>query len=312
LTEYRVSWRQVAGLTDDALSALIAADEIHVLVDLGGHTAGNRLGVFVRQPAPMQVGYLGYPTITGLPTIRFRITDWVVDPEPEEYSGSEAPLRLPDSYFCYRPPANAPNVGVRPNPGMFTFGSFNNLAKISPATLRLWAAVLKAVPASRLLLKNKSLADEVLRREFARRCADAGIDQNRLDLLAWQAATQSHLETYRDVDIALDTFPYNGATTSCEALWMGVPVVTRAGTTHASRMGASILRAAGHPQFVASTEERYVEICARLAEDRTLLAGLRRQARAHLSASALMDEPRFVAGFSAALRQAWKAQQHEG
>jgi predicted O-linked N-acetylglucosamine transferase (SPINDLY family) len=184
-----------------------------------------------------------------------------------------------------------------------TFGSFNNLAKMSPATIALWAAALKAVPQSRLLIKSKALRDDSVRRSLTEKFAQAGLDPERLMVLPWEATTQGHLNVYGEVDIALDTVPYNGATTTCEALWMGVPVVTLIGRTHAGRMGASILRAAGLGCYVATTATEFVDICVRLANERSALIELREHGRERLRASALMDEAAFVRGFEAALRQ---------
>jgi protein O-GlcNAc transferase len=302
-----VQWRHVTGVSDEAAANQIRDDAIDILVDLGGHTGGNRLGIFALNPAPVQVTYLGYPTTVGLPTIGYRITDWVVDPYAEERS-CERPLRMPISYFCFRPAADAPEVAPRSDTSAFTFGSFNNLGKVSGHTLRLWASVLHVVPGSILLLKNKSLSDAQLRHEIEQRFRALGVAPERLALRAWEHSTRSHLSTYAEVDVALDTFPYNGATTTCEALWMGVPVVTLAGATHASRMGASILTAARQEAWIARGDTAFVERCIELARDRTALAAKRGAARSLLSRSALLDEERFVAAFADTLRDAWRTQ----
>lgn len=304
LSGYATRWTSIAGIGDGPAADLVRRDGLHVLIDLAGHTAGNRLRMFARNPAPQQATYLGYPTTVGLPHIRYRITDGIVDPEQAAPMSAEIPVRLPNSYFCFRPTSEAPEVGPLPlrKNGRITFGSFNNLAKVSPGTLRLWAAVLDAVPESTVILKNRSLIDGTLSEEIARRFALAGGDTRRLVLRPWSPETRSHLEAYNDIDVALDTFPYNGATTTCEALWMGVPVVTRSGSTHASRMGASILGAAGYPALVANTEQAYVERCVELAGDAKALAGFREQARPQLRRSALMDERSFVQAFAHALR----------
>jgi predicted O-linked N-acetylglucosamine transferase (SPINDLY family) len=263
---------------------------------VAGHTGGARLGVFVRRAAPVQVTFLGYPTATGIDVMDYRVTDARVDPPGADDAGPEAPLRLPHSYFCYRPPADAPPVGPLPAPGAghVTFGSFNNLAKASAATLDLWAAVLRAVPASRLVLKNRSLVDSVTRMRIAERLDARGVDPARLAMSGWEAATHSHLAWYHRVDVALDSFPYNGATTTCEAMWMGVPVVSLTGATHAARMGCSILAAAGAADLAVESPAAFVDRCVALVADLPALAARRAALRATLAASPLLDEEPYV------------------
>ncbi len=305
--EYAKEWRGIAGLTDDAVAELVRRDRIDILVDLAGHTADNRLGVFALAPAPVQATYLGYPTTTGLPAIDYRISDEIVDPEGGEMRNTEKLLRLSPSYFCYRPPVDAPSIGPLPmvDTNAPVFGSFNALNKLSSTTVQIWARVLKAVPDSRLLLKNKSLSDSGFRQATAARFAAEGIDARQLEFVAWEKHTDNHLAIYNRVDIALDTFPYNGATTTCEALWMGVPVVSLQGNTHASRMGASILRAAGFGDLVTASAEAFVDRCRALAGNANELARYRLQARERMRASALLDEVRFTRNFERALARMW-------
>jgi predicted O-linked N-acetylglucosamine transferase (SPINDLY family) len=301
-------WVDAAGLSHEALAERVRADRVDVLVDLAGHTGGNRLPAFALRPAPVQMSWLGYPTVTGLRAIDYRLTDAVVDPPEEDGTAldAERPLRLPASYFCYRPLADAPAVGplpARSGEGP-TFGSFNNLMKVSPRTLDLWAAVLHAVPRSRLVIKNRALVDPVTRMRIAERFAARDVGPERLVLTGWEADSARHLDWYNRVDIALDTFPYNGATTTCEALWMGVPVASLAGGTHASRMGASILGAAGLADWVARSEAELVALCVRRAGELDALAALRAGLREQLRATPLLDEPAFARAFEALIEGA--------
>ncbi len=285
-------WRDVARLSDAAAADLVRADEIDVLVDLGGHTAGNRLGVFARRPAPVQVAYLGYPATTGMAALDFRLTDAVADPPGmTEPFHTERLLRLAGGAWAYRPPADVPAVAPRPG-GPVTFGSFNNLPKVTPAVLATWAAILTAVPDSRLVLKALGLAGAAGRAYVLRHLA--GVDPGRVDLLPWTRDAASHLSLYDRVDVALDPFPYNGTTTTCEALWMGVPVVTLAGHSHAGRVGASLLSHAGLGEGVAGSVGWYVRLAVELAAGAGRRAELRRSLRGQASASPLGDVARLA------------------
>lgn len=303
-------WIECHALSDDALYRRIVADGIDILIDLSGHTSHSRLPVFAFASAPVQIGYLGYPTVSGVPQMDFRITDAVIDPmgAPDESSmlASDRPLRLPGSMFCYQP-GDAPDVTALPalRHGHITFGSFNNISKITDHTLTLWADVMNAVPGSRLLLKAASMAQASNRANIEQFMSARGIAADRLQLMHRMPDTRSHLEVYGHVDIALDSYPYNGATTTCEALWMGVPVVTRAGRTHTSRMGASILTAIGQSDWVGASDADYIAIATRLAHDTNLLSTWRARARTQLQASPLMDSQRFTRDFERLLEQAW-------
>jgi len=296
-------WRNVFGKPARMVAELIARDEVDILIDLAGHSAENRLDVFAYAPAPMQVTYLGYPTTTGLRAMHYRLTDWVVDPENAETLSTESLLRLPDSYFCYMAPEEAPEVSNLPalSRTCVTFGSFNNMAKITPTTFRVWARVLRAVPESRLRLKNRSLEDAMVRSDVLQQMIRNGVDPDRVELRGWESGRTSHFALYNDIDIALDTLPYNGATTTCEAMWMGVPVVTLRGPTHASRMAASILSAAGTVEHIAENEEGYVNICRMLASDRAKLSAMRASLRSRLASSPLMNHTRFARNFERTL-----------
>jgi predicted O-linked N-acetylglucosamine transferase (SPINDLY family) len=219
---------------------------------------------------------------------------------------AEQPLCLPRSMFCYRPPS-APDIGPVPalRNGSVTFGSFNNVAKLSDHTLALWARTLHAVPGSRLMLKSASITSTATRDNVVAFMGRHGIGADRLQLVARIDHRDGHLALYNEIDIALDPFPYNGATTTCEALWMGVPVVSQRGRTHASRMGASILGAAGQAGWVTEDDAAFVCTAAQLAADVEGLASWRRHARERLRASPLLDEPGFARCFEAALERAW-------
>lgn len=301
-------WVPCASMTDDELLRKIRSDRIDVLIDLSGTTADGRPEVLAQRAAPMQVTYLGYPTTTGIPTVDFRVTDGLIDPVGNDANSTESLLRCFRTMFCYRPDSS-PALGESPHlrNGYVTFGSFNNLTKVSECTLSLWAAVLKMVPCSRLLLKTKALADAEVQRVVYDRFLELGVPRDRLVLSPWRPDVRSHLEVYQDVDIALDTFPYCGATTTCEALWSGVPVITLRGRTHTSRMGASILCAVGHSEWIADSVEDYVALASTLARQSGALTAFRASAREQMQASALMDGAAFAQDFEDLLFQGWHA-----
>jgi protein O-GlcNAc transferase len=285
-------WRDICKVGDEEAARLIAADGIDILVDLAGHTSGNRLPLFARKPAPLQVTWLGYPDTTGLPEMDYRITDRLADPPGRtELFHSERLIRLERSFCCYLPPELSPAVGPLPRlaSGRVTFGSFNNLAKVTPEVIALWARVLQAVPGSSLLMKCAPLGDpEVCARILAGFSA-GGVAAGRIELHPGNPSPAEHLAQYHRVDIALDTFPYNGTTTSCEALWMGVPVVTLAGTRHAARTGVSILTNCGMAELIGQTPDHYVAIASELARDAGKLQELRAGLRGMMRLSPLMD-----------------------
>ena len=284
--------------SDAQLAERIAADDVDVLIDLSGLTSGARLGVFQRRPARCQITYLGYPTSTGVDCFDARVTDAVIDPPGAEPLSSEPLLRTRTTMFCYRPGA-LPNVAPLPAKakGVITFGSFNNLAKAGRHTLSLWCEVLRSIPESRLLLKAQSLQQHGNRELLKRYFAVHGIDPQRIDVQPWIADVQMHLATYDEVDIGLDTFPFNGATTTCEALVMGVPTVTLRGRTHPARMGASILGAVGLHECIAEDDRGFIHRAASLARDVGWLAATRSGLRERVFASPLMDHASFTGDF---------------
>jgi predicted O-linked N-acetylglucosamine transferase (SPINDLY family) len=311
LRELAAHWLSTVGMSHESLAERIVADEIDVLVDLAGHTAGNRLPVFARKPAPVQISWLGYPNTTGLSTMDYRLVDAITDPPGEaDRLATETLIRLDGGFLCFEPAADAPNPGAPPciAADAVTFGSFNNLAKLSAPTLDVWTEILARVPDSRLLLKASGLEDETIRRDFLARFGRRGVDLERIDLLGRAERLSDHLALYGQVDVALDPFPYNGTTTTCEALWMGVPVVTVLGDRHAGRVGASLLMQVGLSEWVATSAEHYIELARTLASDRDHLSLLRRTMRARMSISSLCDARSFArkmeATYRARLRQA--------
>jgi predicted O-linked N-acetylglucosamine transferase (SPINDLY family) len=247
--------------------------------------------------------WLGYPNTTGLRTIDYRITDGVADPAGEDAHYSEALLRLDGCFLSYQPVTDAPEVAPLPalKNGHVTFGSFNNFSKINPSVLQLWAEVLKQVPGSRLLLKCPALTDATVQARVSATLQILGIGAERVDLLGHTRTRQEHLALYARVDIALDTFPYNGTTTTCEALWMGVPVLSLVGQRHAGRVGTSLLSAAGLADWLADTPEAFVSTACKRAGDSDTLAHLRASLRQQLQASPLCDAEAFTRTFEAGL-----------
>jgi len=302
------NWRETFGADDAAFCAAVAADGIDVLVDCAGHTRGNRLGAFLQRPAPVQLTWLGYPDTTGLPCFDARLVDAVSDPPGDSDAMASEPLaRLEGGFLAYMPPPFAPPVSPPPSDatGVPTFGSFNNLPKISDMSVALWAAVLRAVPEARLAVKALGLAEPAAQERLVARFAEAGIAPARILPIPFDPAVQNHIARYAGIDIALDTTPYNGTTTTCEALWMGVPVVTLAGRRHAARVGASLLTQIGRGDWIADDADAFVRIAAALARDRPALAAIRRDLRRRMSASPLCDGTRLARQIEALCRDIW-------
>jgi len=308
LRQRSASWRNLHGLSDDAADKVVRADAPDLLVDLAGHSAGNRLALFARRLAPVQATYLGYPHTTGLPAIDFRFTDAIADPAGEaDRFATERLVRFAPTAWAFQPDPDVPEVSPGPSAAEpITFGSFNNFTKVTDEMLRVWAALLDRVPRSRLLLKSRFLDEPAVAALVRARVRAAGLDEQRVELAPPVPQLRGHLETYARVDVALDPFPYHGTTTTCEALWMGVPVVTLAGDRHAARVGCSLLTAVGHPEWIARTEDDYVALAADLAADRRRLQELRSSLRPAMRASPLLDHAGQAARFGAALRNCWR------
>ena len=298
-------WRSLVGLSDARAADLIREDRIDILVDLSMHTARNRLLVFARKPAPVQMTYLAYCSSTGLDTVDYRLTDPYLDPPGmDESVYTEQTVRLPETYWCYQQSVATPEVGPPPalRQGFVTFGCLNNFCKISAGALAVWAEILRAVPHSQLLLHAHEGSH---RQELQGRLAREGIAAGRVRF-AGKTSVEAYFELYQQIDIALDPFPYNGGTTTCDTLWMGVPVVSLAGQTGVGRAGLSILSNIGLPELVARSEVEYVRIAVALAEDIGRLGALRATLRGRMERSPLMDAPRFARGVEAAYRQMWR------
>lgn len=299
-------WRDLSRSDDVQAASMIAADGIDVLVDLCGHTGGSRMGIFARRPAPVQMSYLGYSHSTGLHAMNYIIVDGEVAPPGSEVLFTEKLLRLSPSLFCFAAPAEAPPVSARPVDKPIVFGSYNNAAKLSPSAIALWIALLRAVPQAKLRLKAAIFSDSYEAARFTNLFASGGIDANRLDFAPLSPRHEQMLAEFALVDIALDPVPYNGATTTCLALWMGVPVVSLAGEGYSTRMGASLLKTIGQPDWVAGSAEEYIAIAQHLARDRGALQHHRATLRQRMQASPLMDGPSFTRKLEALYRQAWR------
>jgi predicted O-linked N-acetylglucosamine transferase (SPINDLY family) len=301
-------WRAVADLDDPALAELVRNDRIDILVDLTGHTGGNRVQVLCHRPAPVQCTYMGYANTTGIPACQYRFVDALTDPPGAERFATEELIRLEGCFLCYAPPRHAPDVAPPPHKasGHITFGSFNTHAKVSEAVWDAWARILGRVPTARLFLKNLSLGDESVRARARLALERRGIDPARVEMRGETRGKDEHMATYARVDVALDTFPYNGTTTTMEALWMGVPVVSVAGNTHVSRVGVSLLTNLGLGELLAPTRDEYVETAVRLAHDSRRLEHYRSTLRDRVRNSPLCDAPAFVRRLENVYRSLWR------
>jgi len=291
-------WRPIHNLNDDQAAALIREDRIDILVDLAGHTDRNRLMIFPRRPAPVQVNWLGYPNTTGLDAFDYRLVDAITDPPGySDRFASETLQRLPSGFLCYRGYEEAPPVAPTPclENGHITFGSFNNLTKVTRKVVDLWCRILKELPTARLILKSHQLEDQELRDHYVAWFQENGIDPARVEMFARIPGLADHLNFYGRVDIALDSFPYNGTTTTCEALWMGVPVLAMDGNSHRARVSKSILHRIGLPELVAADEAGLLAKAVALAGQPQRLQEMRQGMRARMGQSPLCDERGFAA-----------------
>jgi predicted O-linked N-acetylglucosamine transferase (SPINDLY family) len=301
-------WRPVPGTPAPQLVEIIQKDEIDILVDLGGYTAPAALAMFAMKPAPVQVTYLGYPHTTGMPRMDYRVTDSLADPPgAADEMTSEKIVRLDPCAWCYHPSPHAPPVEPRNAGEPITFGTFNAVAKINEPLVALWAKLLHANPGARMYLKAGGFAEEAGCRRVGEMFARQGIDHSRIRMTGQVLSPALHLGMYQPIDIALDTFPYHGTTTTCEALWMGVPVIALAGQTHASRVGVSLLTNCGLTDLIAASEERYIDLATRLAADRERLNHLRQSLRPTLQNSPLGDGKAFARRLEDAYRTMWRA-----
>ena len=299
-------WRSLCGLNDAEAARVIHADGLHVLIDLSGHTAGNRLGIFAHKPAPVQASWLGYFATTGVAEIDFFVGDSHVAPQEEEHHFCERVIRLPESYLCFTPPQNGVEVGALPahRNGYVTFGCFNNLAKMNHGVVVLWAKVLRAVDGSRLLLKSAQLGDPVIIQNTRDIFGAAGVTPDRL-LFEGPSNRIDYFESFNRVDIALDPFPFPGGTTSVEGLWMGVPVITLRGDRFIAHNGETIAHNSGQSAWIAQDEEDYIRKAVAFSSDLVGLAALRSGLRKQVLGSPLFDSDRFARHFEALVREMW-------
>lgn len=304
------AWTSVHGLSDAEIDARIRADGIDILVDLAGHSGLNRLSALAGKPAPVQITWLGYANTTGLPAMDARLVDAITDPEGvADPHATERLIRLPVPFLCFAPPDDAPPETPPPllRKGWVTFGSLNALPKHTPEVFALWARILAAVPDSRLLLRDRSFEHPEARNRLEKTFAHLGIAADRLILLGWSPGRNDHLARYGEIDVALDPFPYNGTITSCDALWMGVPLLTLPGRRHAARVGASLLTAVRLEELIATDADDCVARAVALANDPDRLTALRAGMRARLLASPLCDAERFTRNLEGTYRDLWRA-----
>ncbi len=284
-------WRDMVRIpTDIECAQVIANDNIDIIIDLGGHTYDG-LKALAYSPALIQATYLGYPNTTGLCSIDYRITDSICDSEDQDKYYSESLYRLKSGFLAFAPPIDAPIIKAAPclENGYITFGSFNNFAKVTEKCIDMWCKILKRVDNSRMIIKSKLFNEQGFKDEIISAFETRGIDEYRVDLVGHIESLNGHLDLYNSVDIALDTYPYNGTTTTCEALWMGVPVVSMYGTDHRSRVGLSILSQIGLPSLAAENERAYMKNSIKLAANHDQLSSMRMSLRNAISNSSICD-----------------------
>ncbi|GAM21190.1 hypothetical protein SAMD00019534_043650, partial [Acytostelium subglobosum LB1] len=304
LQSYNHTWRNIVKMSDLDVAKLIAEDQVDIIVDLAGHTSSNRLDVLAYKPAPLAISYLGYPNTTGLPTIDYKLTDEYTDPLNTGQKFTEELYRLPRCFLNYTPPPfNLDITSPLDTNGYITFGSFNVISKYSDIVLQTWAKILHLVPNSKLYLKGKAFACPSTTATFVERMTHLGIDKDRTILSPLFANQREHLLSYNRMDISLDTFPYAGTTTTCESLWMGVPVITLAGNSHAHNVGRSIVKQL--KMEAAESLQQYIDMAVALALDRDLLKSLKLTLRQRLLDSYLCDGALFTKSLEVAYKQMW-------
>ena len=307
-------WTDIRALSNDAICHAIHKDRIHILVDLSGHTTNNCLGVFGMKPAPVQVSYLGYPGTTGISQIDYRITDQWADPQGNDKYYTEKLIRMPHCFLCYHPDPQSPSIANLPaqKNGWISFGSFNRMPKLNDHILDIWAQILKRLKKSRLFLKTKAFNDVEIQKRIKTFFYKRGVEENQLILLAHLPSREQHLSLYNQMDIALDTFPYHGTTTTCEALWMGVPVITLEGEAHVSRASVSILQSIGLQDFIAKNPDEYIEKAIQMGKNFNFLSQLRQQLRSIIGFSSLCKHQAFVSTLEHKYQWMWKQYRDHG
>ncbi|MCS7008767.1 MAG: hypothetical protein NZL93_02370, partial [Chthoniobacterales bacterium] len=298
-------WVNISQTPDEEAAQQIKKDSIDILFDLTGHFANNRLSLFGELPAPIQATFLGYPNTTGLSSIKYRFVDEITDPPGSEKFATEQLVRFSPCAWCYDPLVDAPEPQMPQLNTPLTFGSFNNFLKVNRKVLNVWKQILENFPESRLLLKSINFSDPTVREEVTKKIKNSGIELSRVELREFVDNLPDHLRMYSEVDVALDTFPYNGTTTTCEALWMGVPVVTLVGDRHSSRVGLSLLSAVGHPEWAAQNEDEYIQKAVELAKNRNLRIHLRSNLRKKIAESRLCNKQAYASDFCNAVRKLW-------
>jgi protein O-GlcNAc transferase len=308
MRKYADQWRNISAVSSEKVAELIKNDGIDILIDLAGHTANNRILLFAGKPAPIQVSWIGYLTTTGLSTMDYKIGDIYTDPPGmTEKFHTEELVRLPHSFLCYLPDRDAPDISGLPalTAGYITFGSLNKLAKVSQEVISVWSEILKAIPNSKLVMKDFTFIDRMTCQQTIDKFIQRGVAAEQITFQSWDPSPK-HLETYNMIDIGLDTFPFNGAATTCEAMWMGVPVVTLAGNAYHSRSGKSLLSNVGLKELVAETHDEYIEIAVKLANDIDKLQSLRERLRDMMKQSPLMNAKQFTHDLEDCYRRMWQ------
>jgi len=307
LRQMDLNWREIHDKEQKDIADSIKNDNLDFLIDLAGHAGNKRLQLFMSQLAPIQITYLGYPNTTGLSAMDYRFTDRWADPVDQDIYYTEKLYRLPNGFLCYRPPDHAPDVTETPalKNGYITFGSFNTLAKINQKTIEIWSQILKLVPTAKLLIKNKQMNDASVRNSYKEYFIHQNIDKDRIVLQEYSSSREEHLKCYGHIDISLDTFPYNGTTTTCEALWMGVPVITLAGTNHAGRVGVSLLTVIGLQGMIAPDYANYISLAVFLANNIDKVSQMRKNLRLTLCCSPLCDGASFTKTIENAYKDMW-------
>jgi len=298
-------WHLCSAMPLPQLVHYIKEQQIDILVELAGHFAGHKLPVFAATPAPVQITFIGYGNTTGLSRINARLIDEITDPQGSDHLATESLHRLPGCFLCYQPPTQLPAIKDPDTSRPFTLGSFNNLKKLSDSTIKVWSTILNERPDTKLLIKSSKLANKELKAELLERFKNNGINESRLNLRAFSPTTQQHLDTYNDLDLALDTFPYTGTTTTCEALIMGVPTLTLLGNTHAGRVSASLLTAVGEPGMIADSESDYIAKALTLIDQGARPKSARDTLRTQTLNSPLCDQAPYTNKVEAAYRTLW-------
>jgi predicted O-linked N-acetylglucosamine transferase (SPINDLY family) len=307
------TWRDIATLSNLEIANQIKQDEIDILVDLSGHTADNKLPAFTLKPAPIQVEYLGYPNTSGLAEMDYRIVDNYTDPASDETTDAQATenlFRMPNSFICYEPlEGSVPDVAEAPclSDNGFTFGSFNNISKICDSVIKTWATILSRLPDSKLILKSKQTSDERVKNRLLEGFINNGAKEEQIIFISHAPTLYKHLEIYSRIDIALDTFPYNGTTTTCEAMWMGVPTLCLNGNRHSGRVGTSIIKNVGIDEhFLTYTIDEYIEQAVYLSKNTDIIASIRPNLRDKMAKSPLCDQNKFIIELEDAYQEMWR------